>query len=646
MPKAPHSLTRLLPIAGLLALAAIVYWPALHGGFIFDDYPIFAENTSIQLHDWHWKSWQGVWQWSIANIERPMAMLTYALNYASGSGTFGFKLTNLIIHLLNALLVMVLVQRLLRAAWPKLEANGVFAWTIGIAGAWALHPLQVSTVMYVVQRMEMLAFTMVLLSLVAYWRGREAQQEGHRAWHWFVLSVVAVLVGYCFKETAILAPGYTLLLELTLLRFKAAEASTGRRWQILYVTGVALASIIAIAYVLPHYSNPAFYVGREFTAWQRELTQLRVLPLYLGLILLPLPRHLIFYYDDYIASTGLLHPATTLFGGLLLLALLVFAVLVHRRRPLMALGIGWFFVAHALTSAPVPLELVFEHRNYPALLGVVLAVADLFYWLTCRSKSSVVTVVACLLVCNLAFLTALRAKVWSSPFQLAAELADLNPRSNRAALDLARRFMAMSAGDINSPLYTLSIKELERAARLPDASPLAEHALLLEATRNPEIPTRPWWDSIRHKLETHPLVPDSYSALHKLASARLEGNTGIDAQQLADCYAIALHRNSEREIMQADYAELLGGILEQPVAAIDHWKLALSLDPEPLAYGSHLATYLLGRRRNEEAVAVIIKTMELRPALQNDRSLKALLAKARSDDAAINSSSARPATGP
>ena len=392
---------------------------------------------------------------------------------AIGTCTFksgqGFKLTNLIIHLLNTLLVVMLVQRLLRTAWPKLEAKGVFAWTIGITGAWALHPLQVSTVMYVVQRMEMLAFTFVLLSLLAYWRGREAQLGGRRAWHWFLLSMAAVVAGYCFKETAILAPGYALLVELTLLRFKAADASTGRRWQILYGGGVAFAAIVAIVYVFPHYSNPAYYVGREFTAWQREFTQLRALPLYLGWILLPLPRHLTFYYDDYIASTGLLHPATTLFGGLLLIALLIFAVLVYRRRPLMALGIGWFFVAHALTSAPIPLELIFEHRNYPALLGILLAVADLLYWLTCRSKSSVLTIIACVLVCNLAFLTALRANVWSSPFRLASELADVNPKSNRAALDLARRFMAMSAGNTDSPLYTLSIKELERATRLPDA---------------------------------------------------------------------------------------------------------------------------------------------------------------------------------
>jgi len=636
---------RPLSVIAVLALVTVCYWAALSGGFIFDDYPIFAENTSIQVHDWHWQAWHGVWQWSTANIERPMAMLTYALNYALGGGAFSFKLTNLFIHLLNIVLVTALVQRFLRTAWPKLDAKVVFGWAIGVASAWALHPLQVSTVMYVVQRMEMLGFTLVLLSLLTYWRGRQSQQQGCRAWPWFTLSLAAVLLGYCFKETAVLAPGYALLIELTLLRFRAADASGERRWRIGYAVCVALGMIVAIGYVFPHYATPAYYAAREFTAWQRELTQLRALPLYLGWILVPLPSHLTFYYDNYQASTGLLHPATTLFGGLLLIGLLILAVLMHRRRPLIALGIGWFFVAHILTSGPVPLELVFEHRNYPALLGIVLAVADLFYWLSCRSESKVFVVIACLLVCNLAFLTTLRARVWSSPFELAVELAEMNPGSNRAALDLARRFMAMSGGNIDSPLYAMSIKELERATQLPDASPLAEHALLLEAARNPRVQTQPWWDSIKKKLKTHPLVPDTYAALHKLATARLEGNASIDAQQLADCLAIALERNPKRELMHADYAELLGGVLQQPELASVHWKLALALDSDPAAYGASLATYLFSRHRDLEATAVLMKAVELTPSLKNDRAFQALLARAKSD-AGSASPVERPAGGP
>ena len=53
------------------------------------------------------------------------------------------------------------------------------------------------------------------------------------------------------------------------------------------------------------------------------------------------------------------------------------ALVVRKRRPLLALGIAWFLGAQLLTATIVPLELVFEHRNYFASLGVCLAVADL-----------------------------------------------------------------------------------------------------------------------------------------------------------------------------------------------------------------------------------------------------------------------------
>jgi protein O-mannosyl-transferase len=630
-------------IATIIVLpVAAAYWPALHGGFIFDDYPIFAENPAIQVHGWQLQNWRSVWDWSLHNIERPMAMLTYAFNYAMGSGTFGFKLTNLIIHLLNTWLALAVTQRLLGAAWPKQAPKAVLYWAAGIAFAWAIHPLQVSTVMYVVQRMEMLAFTFVLLALLAYWRGRQQQLEGQRAWPWFLLATTSVLAGYCFKETAILAPGYAWLIEATVLRYKARDASTERNWRVFYLAGMALAVVVTAAYIVPHYATPAYYAGRDFTAWQRELTQLRALPLYLGWILLPLPRHFTFYYDNYLASTSLLDPITTLMGGLAMLALLAFAIIVHRRRPLLALGIGWFFIAHALTCAPLPLELIFEHRNYPALLGIVLAVADVLYLLVCRSGTKAFVVVACVLLGNLAFLTLLRSTVWSSPFRLSVELVDINPGSTRAAVDLARRYMAMSGGRIDSPLYAKSIAELERAARLPNTSPLGEHALLLEAARNPQIQAQPWWDSFRSKLATRPLIPDTYMALHQLATVRLKGDAGIDARQLAECYAIAVRRNPNRELVQADYAELLGGILHEQEVATEHWKLALALDPDPSTYGPRLANYLLANHRNAEAEAVILKTMELKPALRADHSLQALLEKAKAQETTTDTSFAEP----
>lgn len=629
-------LSLILATLVLLALVAIAFAPALSGGYIFDDYPIFAENPAIHVTGWHWAEWHRAWTWSRINIERPLAMLSYALNYALGGSTFGFKLFNLVIHLGNTVLVLLLARRLLGAAWPAGIGDDADAhrrrldgWALGTAMAWAIHPLQVSAVMYVVQRMELLGFTFTLLALLAYWRARRLQQEGRRGWSWLLLCIALIVVGYGAKETIVLVPGYALLLELTVLRFAADKPAVTRGWRWFYAVGCAAALGVFLFYLLPHYATASAYTSRDFNAWERELTQLRVLPFYLGLIAWPAPGHMVFYYDDYLASTGWLHPATTLYGGLFLLALLGLAVAMRKRRPLLALGIAWFFMAHALTSSPIGLELVFEHRNYPALLGVVLALADIVYWLTQRSRSRVPVLLACVLILNLGYLTALRAATWGSKLMLANTLVDLNPNSARAAQDLARSYMAMSGGNPDSPLYSLSIKQLERATTLRSDSPLAEEALLLEASKNPRVPPQPWWDSFKHKLRTRPLIPDTYLALNKLMTDRIGGNAGIDATQLADAYAIAIERDPHRESLHAEYAELAGAVLRNTSLAIAQWQQTLALDRELPSYAPRLAGYLVGQGRGQEALAVIAKTMALQPALRSNAQLQALEARAR-----------------
>lgn len=630
MPSATRSTLYLaLSTLGLLSLVALVLWPALYGGFIFDDYPIFAENPAIHVSGWHWQEWQRVWAWSHINIQRPLAMLSYALNYVLGGSTFGFKLTNLCIHLLNMVLVLLLARHLLKAAWPSQPNNDMARrrqsyWALGIATAWAIHPLQVSTVMYVVQRMEMMGFTFVLLALLSYWHARQRQQAGQRAWPWLALFGVLTVAGYTAKETAVLIPGYALLIELTLLRFVAAKPSVTRAWITLYAVGCTAAALVLALYVLPQLTQPASFAARDFTAWQRELTQLRALPMYLYWCLLPLPSHLQFYYDNYPVSVGLLHPITTLLGGLLLLGLLLFAIAVRHRRPLLALGIGWFFLAHALTSGPIALELVFEHRNYPALFGVVLAVADLLQLVSQRTGARSIGLIATILILNLGFLTGLRALTWSSPFQLASALVDANPGSSRAALDLARRYRAMSQGNEDSPLYSLSIKELERATQLSGASPLPEEALLLEAADHPDMPTQGWWDSLRLKLQTRPLQPDSYLTLHKLMTERVAGKTGIDAQQLAQAYAIAIARNPSRQGLHVEYAELAGAALHDPTLASEQWQQALRLEKDVAGYSKQLAAYLLENHREREASAVIAEAWAIQPTLRTDTTLLAM----------------------
>src|SRR5690606_36265573 len=127
-----------------------------------------------------------------------------------------------------------------------------------------------------------------------------------------------VLAGLCWalalacKEDSALLPAYTLALELTVLRFRAAQPAIARGIRRTYLAAGLLGLAVFLFIVLPRYWSWDAYGGRDFSTPERLLTQARVLAMYLGQIAWPLPSRLPFYYDDLQPSRGLLQPWTTL----------------------------------------------------------------------------------------------------------------------------------------------------------------------------------------------------------------------------------------------------------------------------------------------------------------------------------------------
>ena len=217
-----------------------------------------------------------------------------------------------------------------------------------------------------------------------------------------------------------------------------------RGYQILAALGAAAFLLV----VVPHYWHWDAYPNRDFSTIERLLTQGRVLIRYLWEILLPLPRHMPFYYDWVQPSRGLLHPWSTLPALVLLFTLLGAAWSLRRRRPLFALGIFLFFAGHFVTSNVVGLELAFEHRNHFPLIGIVLAAGDLLALAARRLKASpwMQISVVTLLLMLLGSATVARAMSWGSPLALARTSSELAPHSARAWNLLGRTYFEMGGG--------------------------------------------------------------------------------------------------------------------------------------------------------------------------------------------------------
>lgn len=604
-----HHIRWAMPFA-LLLLTALIYWPGLSGGFLFDDFPTIVTNERVHADSLEVRAIdRATNSFRQPGSGRPLAMITLAVDHAiAGLDAAQYKRTNLLIHLANLLLVFLLLRRLPAAPGGQhaMAASAAFA----VALLWAIHPMQVSTVLYVVQRMEMLAMTPVLLALMMYLSARRRQIAGRQGgWPLLMSSGLIASLGLLSKETAALFPAYTLAMELTVLGFAAQTFGTRRALRWSYGFGIALGLLVFLLWVFPAYTGETSYLGRNFTWQERVLTQLRVLPMYLGQMLFPLPGNLTFYYDNYPVSHGLLQPVTTLLGGIGLASLLAATLWLRKRFPVAALGILWFFAAHLLSSNVVSLELVFEHRNYFALAGVLITLTDLIRRVSV-TNACVKPFAVSAAVTGFAILSLIRVATWGAPLTLATDLAARNPQSPRAASDLATLYMGMADFNPNSPFYEFGKKEFERAALLPGASPLPEQGLILMASSTNQPVHDEWWESMLHKLRTQPIGPQQMLAVGGLLKQRYEG-LKLNDEMLAEAYKTLVSRRPLKAHNYVQYGDHAATYLDDDELSAQMFVLAMEHTREDPAYAAQVISALLSDGRVLQATRALERADQL-----------------------------------
>lgn len=594
----------------LTLLVLCVFWPGVHGGFILDDYPNLLDDPAWRLTSFDLHSLFRALGTGFSGLGgRPLAMLSFGLNFLSdGMSPYAMKATNVAWHALNSVLVFWFCRLLFgRVVHRPREAMGAFAAVV-CAAAWALHPTQVSTVLYVVQRMEIGATSCVLLALIAYLMARDPANSSLVRLASAIGVALSTVVGLGFKESALLVPAYALVIELAILRFEAdsPRASTQLRTAYVAAVGIALAAFVFV--VVPRYAAVGAYAGREFTVGQRVLSQGPILLMYLKQMMLPLPDSQLFYYDHLHAPLSLMSSPRTLIAWLALIALLVVAWGARNRFRLVTFGILWYFVAHALTSNVVPLELAFEHRNYLALLGPVVAAAQLLSALAQRFHLDARRTAACALLAPLIFMTALEARTWSDPFRLAVALASRNPASSRASYDLGRLLLERSGNDPQGANWQFSTKEFEHASRVQSISPLPEQALIIMYSRIGQPPPAGTWDRLRAKYN-RPMTAESEGALWQLMTCRQQGLCKLDDVQLLSVFGTALEANPKSARLHSLYATFAYTVMGDRPLGIRMMRDAISLAPGDPQFKANLARLLLTAGVDDAEVAALVGTV-------------------------------------
>lgn len=611
--KLPGSPWLLLP---LLLLVAVVYWPGLHGGFVFDDFPNIVDNLPLHVtvrSDWpHWLA--AIFSSPSSELQRPLAMLSFAVNYAlTGLNPYWMKLTNLGIHLLNTWLVFGVVRCVLRAAeMRETVSDGTHRarQALWITAVWALNPINMLAVLFVVQRMESLSHTFVFAGLWLYLLGRARLHAEGRGWLILLTGLIGgTVLGTLVKESAVLLPLYALVLEWALHGFTGRGSRRDRGLLAMFALLLVLPRLIALSWQLPKVLQPGAYAGRSFSLGQRLLTEGRVLVDYLHWTVLPDLSRLSLYHDDYPVSHALLSPPSTLFA-LLILATLVVAMLgLRKHRPLMALGLAWFFAAQLLTATVIPLELVFEHRNYFASLGLCLVLADGLLRMPRDPDQQRMGIIAALALLGLyAGLTALRVREWQDPLRFSLNEVARHPQSPRATYDVARNFVILSGYRPDSPYVQPAFAALERAMRVPEATTLPDAAAIIFAARIGAPLRFAWWKDLQDKLRGHPIGPQQTASLGSLVECELQHRCWLPRQHMVDTFLAALERGPNAEVLNI-YGDYALNLLHDPTLALRLWEEAAQRAPDVVQYQVTLAKMLIA---NGQVGAAAIHIKQIR----------------------------------
>ena len=465
--------------AVLFFLTFSVYCNTFNAEWQFDDKPNILNNNYLHLRDLEAES---LIQTFFTNptdpgnfakkIYRPVSFLTFSINWYFGKDkVFGYHIVNFLIHFLTTTFLFIAILYLLETPNLRGKFNRSRYFIAFLSTAlWAIHPIQTQAVTYIVQRMASMAAMFYILSLLCYVQCRTSASSLHRIF--FLLGcVLTFLLALGSKENAAMLPVSLLLIEVTCfqkLNWRFIKKS--------YIWGsVAVGAMILILAAWVFNPDITFswlngYQNRPFTLAERILTEPRIVLFYLSQIFFPLPNRLSVEHDV-ILSTSFFQPWTTLPAILLTLLLIGLGISQIRKRPIMALSILFFFFNHIIESTVIPLELIFEHRNYLPSMFLFLPIAAGFKWLYdyySTNKLPLLTYVLSsllvLLIVCLGVSTYVRNLAWATEVSLWQDAMKKAPQSARPLTNLAWQ---MAYGpDAKPSQYNEALKLYEKAKAL------------------------------------------------------------------------------------------------------------------------------------------------------------------------------------
>jgi protein O-mannosyl-transferase len=505
----------------LVLISITYYWvslPGLAGGFILDDWPnLEGLDQAYTSHNLSQFIFSGI----ASELGRPISLLSFALQAEHWPGNpYPFKLAGLCIHIANAYLVYVCCYLIGQIkSWPQ---RSIFLFAGTVFSLWLFHPLNISTVFYVVQRMVLLAGFFSLLGVISFlWSIKHYQQ--HPCKFYLVIASLGMVISYGLgilsKENAILTGLMLSILYVFLLR----ELCGNKLWDAWVIIFGVLPSLLVLGYLCLHLAQ---HTRPDFGPFERLLTESVILQDYLDKILLPTPRKLNIFNDGFPVYKNLFDSTATIISVSFWLALSALALVLRKRAAFLAFGLFWFLSGHLLESSIFGLELYFEHRNYLPILGILIGIVGTVIELNLNAVNLSNSAKKWLNYASIGLLFSMATgyvlvygaeiSTWRSPGALAMSAFTERPNSIRAYQDAASSFT--NAGDFAHA--SLILQSVEK--KWPGFPGTYSQIILLHCFD--EHVTLPNHSAIEHRFTTGVFDRGTLDAWHQILEFKKHDN--------------------------------------------------------------------------------------------------------------------------
>lgn len=442
----------LLSISFIVALSTAIYLNAIKNDFVFDDDLTITNNALIKNLDNLPKLLsKDYFPLSREVTYRPVVTFSYFIDYTLyGLNSWGFHLTNIIIHAINGVLLYVLLTLLYIPSSHIYDNSGRgILMPAMTAILWATHPVLTEAVNAISFREDLLAFFFFFITLNLYIAIQRNRFRTHqRSMPIYLLSCVTYLLALLSKEMSATLPLIIYCYERTCSNKKNN-----------YIIGYAVVTLVYIYIRFYYFYNPQ---EGNFPAWhllERILTVPWLLYNYLKLTIFPISLSA----DYAVLPVKSIFSVLFIVPSVALIAISAMATIFRKRKKVLFFGMLFFIISLAPVYNIIPLRNPLAERYlYLPLAGFSIVLYGLIIPLEYTKKSRALMLICLLLTGIFCIMTIKRNRIWSSNYSLWADAVKKAPYSSRAHNNLGSVFL--KHGQLNE-----AVKELKRAISIsPD----------------------------------------------------------------------------------------------------------------------------------------------------------------------------------